>query len=477
MAPVRVTEVTPAPLDLSRFRGILTPSAWEAVARGMERARDVFGSRRVINVNSTARGGGVAELLQGMIAYVRGAGVEGHWLVIAGDTGFFTVTKRLHNRLHDAEGDGGSLGEREARIYAATLDANAGELRARVSPGDIVILHDPQTAGLVTPMREAGAMVLWRCHIGVDRVTPLVRSAWDFLRPHLRDAHRYVFSRRAFVWEDLDPSRIEIVPPSIDAFSPKNQDLDPSVVASILAAAGIAPGRSEVPPRYQRVEGRFAEVSARVELVDGSKPVPPGEPVVLQVSRWDRLKDPVGVLQGSADHLRSDAHLVLAGPAAEAVADDPEGAAVLQEVVAARRQLSPARRDRIHLLALPMDDIQDNAAIVNALQRRATVVVQKSLAEGFGLTVAEAMWKARPVVAGRVGGIQDQIEHGVTGILLDDPRDLAAFGAAVESLLQDPGRARRIGEAARERVRTDLLHTTHLLHYLRVLEGLIAAGD
>jgi trehalose synthase len=170
------------------------------------------------------------------------------------------------------------------------------------------------------------------------------------------------------------------------------------------------------------------------------------------------------------------AHLVYAGPDVESVADDPEGLRMLRESIALRAALPAEARSRVHLASLPMEDLDENAFVVNALQRHASVVVQKSLAEGFGLTVAEAMWKARPMVASRVGGIQDQIVDGDSGVLLDDPRDLAAFGAAVIALLGDPPRAGRMGERARERVRDRFLNARTLLDYLRVIRPLLAAG-
>jgi trehalose synthase len=198
---------------------------------------------------------------------------------------------------------------------------------------------------------------------------------------------------------------------------------------------------------------------------------------VTQVSRWDRLKDPAGVLAAFAEHLTdSDAHLLLAGPSVEAVTDDPEGAQVLTEVREQWRGLPAPVRNRVHLGQLPMHDREENAAMVNAIQRRSHVVVQKSLAEGFGLTVAEAMWKARPVVASRIGGIQDQIVHGESGLLVDDAGDLQAFAGAVDGLLRDDTEADRLGRAARERVRERFLGTRHMLQYVELLTQLIANG-
>jgi len=200
-------------------------------------------------------------------------------------------------------------------------------------------------------------------------------------------------------------------------------------------------------------------------------PLPEDSRIVLQVSRWDRLKDPIGVLRAFSSQADAvpDVHLVLAGPATAAVSDDPEGAQVLDEVAAAWEALPGPLRQRVHLAALPMDDPEENAAIVNALQSMATVVVQKSLAEGFGLTVAEAMWKARPVVAGAVGGIQDQVVDGDSG-LLADPRDLRAFGDAVVRLLRDQALAERVGAAARQRVRKKFLEPRHLRQWFDVVQ-------
>ncbi len=470
MAPL--THVPVAPLPPQRFRELLG-ARYQEVADGIRRAEDVFAGRAVWHVNSTARGGGVAELLQSLLAYARGAAVDARWVVIEGSPEFFQVTKRIHNHLHGFPGDGGSLGEGEREVYEAALSANAAALADEMMPADVVFLHDPQTAGLVSAMRATGARVVWRCHVGLDLPNDLARGAWAFLRPYVEPAEAYVFSRQEFAWEGLDPERIWVVPPSIDAFSPKNQELAEPVVAAILRAAGLSTEESTAAPTFVREDGTPGRVNRRAEL-DEEQPLPSGARLVSQISRWDRLKDPAGVLRFFAEHTHDgDAHLLLAGPSVEAVADDPEGAEVLAEVRAQRSALASGVRERVHLAQLPMEDPEENAAIVNALQRRSDVVVQKSLAEGFGLTVAEAMWKARPVVASRIGGIRDQVVDGESGILVDDPTDLAAFAAAVQGLLEDHARARRLGEAARERIRERFLGTRHLIQYLDLLDRLV----
>jgi trehalose synthase len=471
-----LTHVPVAPLPPQRFRQLLGPR-YEEVAEGIRRAQDLFAGRAVWHVNSTARGGGVAELLQSLLAYARGAGVDARWVVIEGNPDFFTITKRIHNHLHGSSGDGGELGEDERDKYEAALSANASELADAVVPGDVVFLHDPQTAGLVPGMRAAGGRVVWRCHVGVDMANDLARETWSFLRPYVEKAEAYVFSRREFVWDGLDPARVWIVPPSIDAFSPKNQDLAAPVVGAILGAAGLSTVDGTEAPTFSREDGTPGRVERRASL-DEAEPLTPRAKLVTQVSRWDRLKDPAGVLRAFAEHVEdSDAHLMLAGPSVGAIADDPEGAEVLGEVREQCGALELDVRERVHLAQLPMEDAEENAAIVNALQRRSDVVVQKSLAEGFGLTVAEAMWKARPVVASRVGGIQDQIVDTESGLLVDDPADLVGFGTAIDGLLRDPVRAARLGEAARERVRDQFLGTRQLIQYLNLLDRLVNNPD
>jgi trehalose synthase len=462
-------------LEPERFRNVLTADALTRFEDAIVRGRELVGERTIWNVSSTARGGGVAEMLRSLLGYVQGAGLDGRWVVIDGSPDFFGVTKRLHNRLHGEAGDGGELGARERDVYEACCARNAGELAERLRPGDLVLLHDPQTAGMAPRLRDADVRIIWRAHIGLDRPNELVRDAWSFLMPYVESADTYVFSRDSYRWAGLDESRTVVIAPSIDAFSPKNHSMPFTGVTAVLRAAGLAAdhhhrGRAV----FERPDGSVGRVERRAKLIEEA-PLRLDTPLLAQVSRWDRLKDPLGVLSGFAEHVVSEeeAHLVLAGPDVSAVADDPEGAEVLAEVEAAWRELPQRVRRRVHLALLPMDDPDENAIIVNALQRRADVVAQKSLAEGFGLTVAEAMWKARPVVASNVGGIQDQIEDGRTGHLVE-PRDLAAFGARVSALLDDPHHAERIGEAAQARVREEFLGPRHLGQYVDLLARVLA---
>ena len=200
----------------------------------------------------------------------------------------------------------------------------------------------------------------------------------------------------------------------------------------------------------------------------------PADPVIVQVSRWDRLKDMSGVMRGFAEHVvpGGAGYLMLVGPMMSEVADDPEGAVVLAECLAQWRGLPAAVRARVLLVTLPLDDVEENAAMVNAIQRHATVIVQKSLAEGFGLTVAEGMWKGRPVIGSAVGGILDQIVDG-TGILLPDPADLTAFGSQVRHLLDSHDDAERMGKAGQERIRQHFVGDRHLLRWAQLIDATI----
>jgi trehalose synthase len=471
---VTLHHVPVAPIGPARIMSVLNEAQAQEFKLTIDRGRALMESRVIWNVNSTARGGGVAEMLASLLAYTRGAGLDARWVVIDGDPAFFRVTKRIHNMLHGSPGDGVGLGAEDDAVFRDTATRNAAELAPLVKPGDVVLLHDPQTAGLIEPLRARGAHVVWRCHVGIDEPNGLAHTAWAFLRPHVEPAEAVVFSRQAYVWEGLDQARVRVIPPSIDAFSAKNQDMSPDVVTSILHVAGLELGHTPGQPLFSRRDGTPGRVDRRAEL-SGSAPLPPGAPAVVQVSRWDRLKDPLGILEAFCNSIgpRSDAHLVLAGPSTAAVADDPEGREVLAEVTRGRAACDPRLRDRIHLFSLPMDDVEENAAIVNALQRRADVVLQKSLAEGFGLTVAEAMWKARPVVASRVGGIQEQITDGDTGVLVD-PRDLTSFADAVVTQVGNPGPAREMGLRAREEVREQFLGPNHLRHYVDLFDQLLA---
>ncbi len=471
-------EVQVPPLSLERLRGVIDAQAWQRLEAGLARAGQLLEGRTVWNVNSTAAGGGVAEMLWSWVGLARGLGIGMRWLTIGGTPEFFTLTKRLHNYLHGELGDGGPLGAEEREVFERVSRDNAESVLAQIGPQDVVFVHDPQPAGLIPHIAAGGGRtVIWRCHIGADERNELTAAGWDLLEPYVTEADAAVFSREAFVPEICEGMTTAIVPPSIDAASPKNQDMAPAQVRAILRQTGLlAPdGDDGAEPTFELPDESEGRVERHCEVIAGGALPSPDVPLVVQVSRWDRLKDPVGVMRGFAE-IETDghgAHLVLAGPSLGSVSDDPEGAGVLTEVAEEWHRLPEGIRSRILLACLPMDDLDENAAIVNALQRQATIVVQKSLKEGFGLTVTEAMWKGRPVVATDTGGIEDQIEDGVTGVLLKNPLDQTAFAAAVANLLEAPEHAEAIGRAARESVRDNFLENRHTLQYVELLERLL----
>jgi trehalose synthase len=476
-AGTRLAEVEVQALDAARLESLIGPqrmARFEAVAEAAQAALD---GHTILNVNSTAVGGGVAEMLQTLLAYVRGAGIDARWLVIEGDHEFFTITKRIHNGLYGTAGDGGPLGRRERAHYERVLSRNAEQLLTLVRPGDVVLIHDPQPAGLAQVAQRAGARVLWRCHVGRDTPNEWTARAWAFLEPYLRDIEAVIVSRPVFAPPWAPPDRIHVIPPSIDPFSAKNEPMSHRNVRLALGYAGLIDGDGNPPVvPFTRRDGSPGRINRHADVVQSGPAAPLSAPLVVQVSRWDAVKDMAGVMEGFARHVdpAGGAHLVLAGPIVTGVADDPEAAAVYDDCVERWRALPHAVRGRVHLACLPMADPDENAAIINALQRHAAVVVQKSLAEGFGLTVAEAMWKSRPIVASAVGGIQDQIVDQEHGLLINDPHDLDAFGRAVQRLLGDPREALRLGANARARAAEEFLGDRHLEQYGALFAG--AAG-
>ena len=469
----QLTQVEVPPVPLAVYGPVIGEKRQLRLVEAGIDIRRLLEGQVLWNVSSTACGGGVAEMLRVLLGYVRGAGIDARWVVIQGDPRFFAVTKRVHNRIHGQPGDGGPLGPEQVGHYEAVTEANAKELAGLVSAGDVVILHDPQTAGMVPTLRRSGARVIWRSHIGIDRSNETSDSAWRFLEPYLSGCDAFVFTRRSYVPEWIPPQRVAIIPPSIDPFSPKNQAIADADLPVLLAQIGLIAGPDDRPVLFTRSDGTTGAVRRRAEILSQGGPLESLSGLVVQVSRWDRLKDMLGVLEGFVGGVigEVDASLALVGPAVEGVTDDPEGVEVMGECVARWWDLPPAARRRVRLVTLPLDDVDENALMVNALQRAAQVIVQKSLMEGFGLTVAEGMWKAKPVLASAVGGIVDQMPPG-TGILLEDPSDLDAFAGQLVSLLVDPDRMGQLGSHAYRHVLDQFVGDLHLLRYAELIEAL-----
>lgn len=471
----RLQEIQIGPRPIELLLPLVGEGRIDETSRVVEEMRRRMEGRTLWNVNSTGLGGGVAEMLRPLLGYVKALGIDTRWLIIDGTSEFFRITKRLHHALHGSEGDGSPLGRSERAIYEQVLQANAEELLRLIRPRDFVILHDPQTAGLAPHLVQSGAIVIWRCHVGDDNLDGQAEVGWGFLAPYLEEVATAVFSRSHFIPDCCDHAHSVVIPPSIDAFSAKNQEMDDATVRAILVHAGLVEGPAgEGSPTFHREDGSPGRVRRQASVLRlGSAP---GweTPLVVQVSRWDPLKDPAGVMHGFAEYVDgtgpTSPALVLAGPTVGMVADDPEDTVVFEQVAAEWHRLPPSHRDRVHLASLPMTDVEENAAIVNALQRHARVVVQKSLHEGFGLTVTEAMWKRRPVVASAVGGIQDQITDGVDGLLVPDPLDTRAVGTALGRILEDGDYAAWLGGNAHRRVRDEFLVVRHLIQHAELIE-------
>ena len=458
--PARSTEALASVVSPERLSALLDI--------GGARVRGALDGRGIVNVSSTAVGGGVAEMLHVMLPYTRDAGIDSSWFVLEGDDRFFEITKRLHHRIHGSPGDGGPLGPAEAEHLAAIGSQNADQLEASVVPGDVVILHDPQPAATAAIVASWGTGVVWRCHIGTEHSNEYTEQAWAFLRPFLEPyVDAYVFTRREYAPDWVPAELLHVIHPAIDPLSPKNRPMDDDVARDVLRYVGLIDGGLSTHVTFTRSDGAPGRLMHYADIVRNGPPPSPNTPLVVQVSRWDPLKDMSGVMHGFVDAVLDglDAHLVLAGPVVTSIADDPEAAQVLNQVRIEWMDLPHAARNRVQLVCLPMTDSDENGLIVNALQRHATVVVQKSLEEGFGLTVAEAMFKGKAVVASGIGGIRDQITHGVDGLLVDDPIDLVDFGASVTRLLRDPALRDSLGAEARKKVVDKFLPDTSLTHW------------
>jgi trehalose synthase len=465
--------------SIERYRALVGDARIDACLAAAGEARSRLQGRAIWNINSTARGGGVAEMLRPVLAYVRGMGLDVRWQVVNGAPEFFQLTKRLHHALHGSLGDGSPIDESRRPTYEQSIEANARELLAVLDPADIVILHDPQTAGLLPHLARLGVCTVWHCHIGHDSFNEEAEAGWNFLYPYLDHAARLVFTRESYVPPGVDRAKTVVIPPAIDAFAAKNQDMAPETVQAILVHAGIVEGPlGEGARMFTREDGSPGRVDRCADIVHTGRSPTIDTPLVVQVSRWDPLKDHLGVMHGFAavagQARCGEAHLVLAGPNVSAVSDDPEGADTLHRVIDAWRELPHGVRHRVQIASLPMADAEENAAMVNALQRHASIIVQKSLREGFGLTVTEAMWKARPLIASRVGGIQDQARHEVEALLVDDPANIHEFGETLCRLLTDPALGERLGRNARKRVEDQYLVLRLLSQYHDLLASLPA---
>jgi trehalose synthase len=446
--------------------------------------------RTIWMVSSTARGGGVAEMLPTIVSLLRDLGIRVEWVVIgSSEPAFFELTKRIHNLIHGVGTP--DLGEADRRLYERVNRENADALRELVRPGDLLVVHDPQPLPMALQLRDAGSLVtLWRSHIGLDAENAATRAVWEFLAPYLDAYDGAVFSAPEYIPERL-ARRAQVVFPGIDPLAAKNRDLSLRQTIEVMCNAGLIPCPGPtVGDRYLSPSQRLlpdgiwapASVADNIGLLT--------RPIVTQISRWDRLKGFLPLMEafiqlkrslaeGPADtstrrrHLEL-ARLVLAGPDPSAIQDDPEARDVLEELRTAYRALHPTLQETIAILLLPMHSLEENALMVNALQRASTIVVQNSLREGFGLTIAEAMWKRIPVLSNaRACGPRQQVRDGLDGRLVADPEDRQELRRALEDMLADPARLERWGHSAQRRVHEHFLVFDQLRAWGRLLATLV----
>lgn len=436
----------------------------------LERIRswqDDLGDATVWHVNSTPDGGGVAELLKGYVRRHNALGVRTRWLVADGSSEFFAITKNLYFMLYGVPAEDLRAAGEDAERYRQVTAQQASQATKYCGKGDIVVLHDSQTTGMAPLLHRAGLRVIWQCHIGSTDESLAHDAAWEFLAPYLDDIDGFIFSMRDYVPSFLPADKVAVIMPAIDPLSPKNRLLDGALAGAVLEAAGVALPDGHKAADLAPALGRSTAELESLATLTQEVPIPPDAPVVVQVSRWDPLKDMHGVLAAFAAAEFGDVHLVLAGPDPALIADDPGGKDVFADVDAFRRSLDPAIRRHIHLAALSGADLEGSAFIVNALQQRADIVVQKSLKEGFGLTVTEGKWKSKPVIGGAVGGIPLQIDPGRTGLLVD-PTDISALTRLLVDLIGDPARRHALGGAAHADVGERFLIDRQLAEYVDV---------
>ncbi|MDD5291777.1 MAG: glycosyltransferase [Candidatus Omnitrophica bacterium] len=391
------------------------PIVGQPIIDDLKLLADRLQGKVIQHINSTAVGGGVAEILHRMVPLLRELGVDTRWDLIKGGEYFFEVTKKFHNALHGRQAD---ITQRDFDIFMETSKKNIDEVNIY---GDIIFVHDPQPIALIKKKKDN--KWIWRCHIDVSEPN---QKVWGFLKNFIVQYNASVFSAPSF--SQKLPIRQFLISPSIDPLSDKNRELPQDVIDSVLKKYNIHTDK----------------------------------PIITQISRFDRLKDPLGVIEAYSQVKRYiDCQLILVGGTA---ADDPEGMSVLEEV-----KEKAASDPDIHILLLPHSDIE-----VNALQRVSTVMIQKSLKEGFGLTVAEALWKAKPIVASNVGGIPLQIKHKYSGLLCHSVEG-AAF--AIKQLLNSPQYAKKLGENGKEHIKNNFLLTRHIRDYMLLFLSLSHSED
>ncbi len=424
-------------------------------------------------------------MLPKLIHLMRELGVQARWCTInPTQSGFFSLTKRLHNAIHGVPC--GDFDAEDRALYDAVSDAHYEDLEKRVAPSDIVVIHDPQPAGVGARFLKAdGIKTIWRCHIGLDYDTESTRRAWAFLSEPLRAYDHAVFSAPGYIVPEL-ARRVSIIRPAIDPLGHKNRPLHPVKLAGVLNNAGLLDSQHPtITPSFEHAVSRLSP-DGEFQTLDGATEI--GllfRPVISQISRWDRLKGWFPLLLGFR-RLKSNAkryaegdgratrriglaRLILAGPDPSSVADDPEAGSVLEEIRREYLALPTDLQEDVAVLSLPMSSLKQNALIVNAVQRSSSVVVQNSLREGFGLSVTEAMWKHTPVIGSSAYGIRQQLDPGIDGEMIEDPSSPSSVAEAMGRILNDAKRREKLALNAHLRVSRELLIFRQISDWLRLL--------
>lgn len=448
--------------------------------------------RRLVMVNSTARGGGVAEMMPRMVSMLNELGLETVWYVMNTDEqAFFSLTKRIHNLIH-GQGRAG-LGPEDRAVYEKVNDENAADLKRYLRPDDILAIHDPQPMGMARMIKEETKVAtVWRCHIGLDRHTEETRDAWLFLKEYADGFDRGVFSAAEYI-PDFFTRKSRVIFPAIDPLGHKNRELPIHKLSGILANADLI--AAEHPVLSPAFPDRATRLQANGEFAPATQPTGLGllySPIITQISRWDKLKGFRPLMEGfvrmkrELDRNRMNLNerqkrrrelmkLVLAGPDPASIQDDPEGKETLRELCETYVALPPEHQRDIALLTLPMQSRKYNALMVNALQRCSSVVVQNSLREGFGLTVAEAMWKGVPVLGSTACGIRQQIRDGVDGLLIKDATNPEEVADKLSGMMNREFERWQWGRNGQRRVSSEFLVFKQLRNWLSLLAD--AFGD
>ena len=467
----------------SNLRG-LVDEFLEAVVPSVEKLKGCT----IWMINSTATGGGVAEMLPSQMRIIRSLGLKIEWLVIeASDHHFFDLTKRIHNAIHGA-GDG-QFSQEDLEVYEKENQKNLEKALEFIQDGDLVVIHDPQPMPLGKMIRaHKDVKLVWRCHIGLEEQTETTRNVWNFLQPYLDSYDHFVFSLPSYVPDQIK-SKTTMIPPAIDPLSHKNRTLWMAKCVGILQQSGITNHHTPLLyPFYKhqvrRVmpDGSFNEVNHHSDLDIIYRPV------VLQISRWDRLKGfkelmDAFILMKRENEKNKDqstigykrikyTRLVFGGPDPAFVSDDPEGMEVLNELIDQYKSVDEGLQNDIAILLLPLDNPKENALIVNALQRSSSFVVQNSIQEGFGLTATEAMWKQRPVLVSGAAGLKFQVEHGVNGQINNNPKDIEKLAGTLEKMLNSPKERDKWGFNARNRVIDKFTLFSQINNWLKLLASL-----